>query len=153
MLECSEEEEAFGELEWSQGVWFQEWYGEKQPLKPLPTTTATLSKEMPTIKATDEPTLLQLTFFKTRCDSINITEQIETSNINLGLHLLEYANGVVTNAIRDQYHHDAAKINYEILQRWIQGKGMKPVQWSTLIDVLKKIELSPLAKEIADNLQ
>ena len=49
-----------------------------------------------------------------------------------------------------QYQHDAAKINYEILQQWIQGKGRQPVQWSTLIDVLKKIQLSVLAKKIGD---
>ena len=119
---------------------------------PPPTTTAH-PKEMPTIKATDQPTLLQLTYFETRSGSINIMEQIGTSYRSLGLFLLEDANGVVTKAIRDQYQHDAAKINYEILQRWIQGNWRQPVQWSTLFDVLKKIELSPLAKEVEDNLQ
>ena len=151
-LVCSEKNVRVGKMQWSHGVWFPEWHGGKQPPKPLPTTTA-LPQEMPTVKATDRPTLLQLTYFKTRSGSINITEQIGTSYRNLGLHLLEDANGVVTKAIRDQYHHNAATINYEILQRWIQGAGMQPVQWSTLIDVLKKIELSPLAKEIADSLQ
>ena len=151
-LVCSEQNVRVGKMQWSHGVWFPEWHREKQPPKPLPTTTA-LPQEMPTVKATDRPTLLQLTYFKTPSGSINITEQIGTSYRNLGLHLLEDANGVVTKAIRDQYHHDAATINYEILQRWIQGKGRQPVQWSTLIDVLKKIELSPLAKKIADSLQ
>ena len=151
-LVCSEQNVRVGKLQWSHGVWFPEWHGGKQPPKPLPTTAA-LPQEMPTVMATDRPTLLQLTYFKTRSGSINITEQIGTSYRNLGLHLLEDANGVVTKAIRDQYHHNAATINYEILQRWIQGAGMKPVQWSTLIDVLKKIELSPLAKKIADSLQ
>ena len=150
---CSETELGVGNLQWSQGVWFPEWHGEKQPPMPLPTTTA-LPKEMPSIKATDRPTLLQLTYFKTRSGSVNIMEQIGTSYRSLGLFLLEDANGVVTKAIRDQYpHHDAATINYEILQRWIQGNWRQPVQWSTLIDVLKKIELSRLAKEIEDNLQ
>ena len=151
-LVCSEKNVRVGKMQWSHGVWFPEWHGGKQPPKPLPMTTA-LPQEMPTVKATDRPTLLQLINFETRSGSINITEQIGTSYRNLGLHLLEDANGVVTKAIRDQYHHNAATINYEILQRWIQGAGMQPVQWSTLIDVLKKIELSPLAKEIADSLQ
>ena len=84
--------------------------------------------------------------------SIKITERIGTSYGKLGPLLLSDDDGAVTQAIRDQYHHDAAKINYEILQRWIQGAGMQPVQWSTLIDVLKKIELSPLAEEVADSL-
>ena len=54
---------------------------------------------------------------------------------------------------RHEHHHNAFKVNYDILKQWIQGKGRQPVQWSTLIDVLKKIELSPLAKKIADSLE
>ena len=138
-LVCSETELSVGKLQWSHGVWFPEWHGEKQPPKPLPT-----------IKATDRPTLPQLINFETRSDSIKITERIGTSYSKLGPLLLRDDDGSVTQAIRDQYQRDAAKINQEILQRWIQGK---PVQWSTLIDVLKKIELSELAKEILDNLQ
>ena len=187
LLECSETEEAVGEMEWSQGVWFQDWYREKE-LSPLPTTTTVSpqcmqytqipavsiqsqvqpkpeikqvpssgtspnmqsTQPLPTFKVTDQPTLSQFTYFETQSGSINITEQIGTSYRTLGLHLLEDANGVVTKAIRDQYQHDAAKINYEILQQWIQGKGRQPVQWSTLIDVLKKIQLSVLAKKIGD---
>ena len=84
---------------------------------------------------------------------MNVTERIGTSYGKLGPLLLRDDDGAVTQSIRDQYHHDAAKITQEILQRWIQGKGRQPVQWSTLIDVLKKIELSPLAKNIEDNLQ
>ena len=141
-LVCSETELSIGKLQWSHGVWFPEWHGEKQPPNPLPT-----------IKATDRPTLPQLINFETLRGSIKITERIGTSYSKLGPLLLRDNDGSVTQAIRDQYHHAASKINYEILQRWIQGEGRQPVQWSTLIDVLKKIELSPLAKEIADNLQ
>ena len=109
---------------------------------------------LPTIKATDRPTLPQLINFETwHSGSIKITERIGTSYHQLGPLLLRDDDGSVTNSIRDQYQRDAAKINYEILQRWIQGKGRQPVQWSTLIDVLKKIELSQLAREIADNMQ
>ena len=142
MLECSEEEEAVGELEWSQGVWFQEWHGEKQLPNPLPT-----------MKATNRPTLPQLINFETQSGRINITERIGKSYSKLGPLLLRDDDGSVTQSIRDQYHHDAANINYEIMQRWIQGKGMQCVQWSTLIDVLKKIELSQLSEEISNNLQ
>ena len=141
-LVCSEQNVRVGKLQWSHGVWFPEWHGGKQPPKPLPT-----------IKATDRPTLPQLINFETQCGSIKITERIGTSYGKLGPLLLRDDDGAVTQAIRDQYQRDAAKINYEILQRWIQGKGRQSVQWSTLIDVLKKIQLSELAKEIADNLQ
>ena len=148
-LKCSISGESLGPADDKHKVWlFAEpttpAQPQAQPQKP--------KERLPSTE--DTPTLPQLTYFETRSGSINITEQIGTSYRTLGPHLLEDANGAVTQAIRDQYsHHDAATINYEILKRWIQGKGMQPVQWSTLIDVLKKIELSPLAKEIEDNLQ
>ena len=56
------------------------------------------------------------------------------------------------------YHHraspeDATKINFQIFQKWIQGKGKLPVEWPTLIEVLKNIELVQLANEIEQNLK
>ena len=74
-------------------------------------------------------------------------DQIGTNYWDLGILLLNDAKGAVTEAIVKQYHEDAAKINREILQRWIQGQGM-PVEWATLIEVLKDIELTELAREI-----
>ena len=149
MLECSETEDIVGKLEWNQRVWFQDWHLEKQEkvLQQSPQPNERLP-------ATDcQPTLPQLIDFKTSTGSMNITECIGTSYSKLGPLLLRDNDGAVTQAIREQYHLDAAKINQEILQRWLQGKGRQPVQWFTLIDVLKKIQLSPLAKEIEDNLQ
>ena len=74
-------------------------------------------------------------------------DQIGTNYWDLGILLLNDAKGAVTKAIVKQYHEDAAEINREILQRWIQGQGM-PVEWATLIAVLKDIELTELAREI-----
>ena len=37
-LVCSEQNVRVGKLQWSHGVWFPEWHGEKQPINPLPTT-------------------------------------------------------------------------------------------------------------------
>ena len=101
----------------------------------------------------DRPTLPELIDFKTSTGSIKIIKCIGTHYDVLGTLLLQDNDGTVTQAIRDQYHHDAAKINYDIMRQWIQGKGRQPVQWSTLIDVLKKIELSVLAKKIEDVLK
>ena len=118
----------------------------------MPTTTA-LPQEMPTVKATDRPTLPQLIKFKTLSGGINITESIGLHYKQLGPLVLQDNDGTITETIERECFYKVKEINQEILQRWIQGKGMKPVQWSTLIDVLKKIELSPLAKKIADSLQ
>ena len=98
-------------------------------------------------------TLPQLILFETRSGSINILEQIGTDYWKLGVLLLEDATGKVTKAIIEQYHYDATNINLEILQRWIQGKGKLPVEWSTLVEVLKNIELVQLANEIEQNLK
>ena len=152
-LVCSETELGVGKLPWSHGVWFPEWRGEKQPPNPLPTTTAAPPKVIPTIKATDRPTLPQLINFETRFGSVNITESIGLLYKQLGPLLLQDNDGTITESIERECFYKVKEINQMILQRWIQGKGRQPVQWSTLIDVLKKIELSPLAKEIDDNLQ
>ena len=101
----------------------------------------------------DRPTLLQLLDFKTSSGNMNIVKQIGADYNLLGIFLLQDDDRAITDAIADEHHHNAFKVNNEILKQWIQGKGMQPVQWSTLIDVLNKIELSTLAKKIEDNLQ
>ena len=100
----------------------------------------------------DKPTLPELIAFKTQSGSIDITEEIGTYYYKLGPLLLKDENGAVTGAIIDEYHN-AARINHEILKRWLGGTGLKPVQWSILISVLRNIKLSTLADRIADNLQ
>ena len=42
----------------------------------------------------------------------------------------------------------AKEINLEILQKWTEGNGKKPVAWETLVNVLCKIGLTTLADEI-----
>ena len=99
------------------------------------------------------PTLPELIRFKTRSGSINILKQIGTHYRELGVLLLEDATGEVTRAIIEQHCEDATKINFQIFQKWIQGKGKLPVEWSTLVEVLKNIELVQLANEIEQNLK
>ena len=147
-LKCSISGESLGPADDKHKVWLS-----AEPTTPAQ-PQAQPQKPKERLPATeDRPTLPQLIDFKTSTGNINVTERIGTSYGKLGPLLLRDDDGSVTQAIRDQYQRDAAKINYEILQRWIQGKGRLPVQWSTLIDVLKKIELLELAKKIEDNLQ
>ena len=94
-------------------------------------------------------TLPELLRFRTA--SGKLMDQIGTNYWDLGILLLNDAKGAITKAIVKQYHEDAAKINREILQRWIQGQGM-PVEWATLIEVLRDIELTELAREIEKNI-
>ena len=69
----------------------------------------------------------------------------------LGILLLNDKSGAEVNTIVAKYHGDAEEINLEILRLWIGGKG-KPVNWDTLIGVLKKIGLGTLAGDIQDGL-
>ena len=94
-----------------------------------------------------QPNLSQLICFKTGSGSINVPEQIGAHHIELGVLLLNDTNGTVTQAIMEQ-HPKAFNINFEILQRWIQGKGKLPVAWATLIEVLRDIKLSELAHQV-----
>ena len=50
--------------------------------------------------------------------------------------------------MENEHSRNAERINVEILQEWISGKGKKPVIWATLTRVLRDVELSILASEI-----
>ena len=82
---------------------------------------------------------------------INIPEQIGTNYSRFGILLLNDKSGAEVKAIVMQSREDAEQINLEILRQWIGGKG-KPLSWDTLIDVLKKIGLNTLARDIQDSL-
>ena len=45
-------------------------------------------------------------------------------------------------------YNDTEQINTEILQEWLTGRGRQPVTWTTLVEVLRDIELSILAGDI-----
>ena len=44
--------------------------------------------------------------------------------------------------------NDANEINIEITEEWVAGKGIHPINWKTLTEVLRDNELSTLAEEI-----
>ena len=56
--------------------------------------------------------------------------------------------GARVDAIEKKYHEVAKDINLEILSKWVNGSGKKPVTWKTLIDVLLEIGLTTLADDI-----
>ena len=79
----------------------------------------------------------------TQC--LNIPCGIGTSYNEFGIHLLQDDNGVRVSAIEHQYHGAAEDINCHILQEWLQGRGISPVSWATLVDTLRTIQLNELA--------
>ena len=72
---------------------------------------------------------------------INIAVQVGAKYSTFGIFLLEDETGAIVKALKMQFLGDAEEIIMAILTKWLQGKGMKPVAWSTLVTVLQRINL------------
>ena len=79
---------------------------------------------------------------------VSIPVQIATKYVQFGTFLLNDRNGSKVKIIARKNHYDAEQINTEIFQEWLDGRGKKPVTWTTLVEVLRDIELSILAGDI-----
>lgn len=99
------------------------------------------------------PALNEITSFEVTPDKkIKILEQIGAKYREFGVLLLEDGNGAVVTYIAKQNHYNAVDVNNDILMRWLEDDGKKPVTWSTLISVLNDVGLKALAKTIKDSL-
>ena len=95
------------------------------------------------------PTLLELLRFTCANQRvINIPVEIATKYVWFGTFLLDDRNGSRVKIMAHKHHYDAERINTEILQEWLTGRGRQPVTWATLVKVLHDIKLSTLAGEI-----
>ena len=92
------------------------------------------------------PELLRFTCTDQRV--INIPVEIATRYVQFATFLLDDRTGSRVKIMAHKHHYDAERINTEILQEWLTGRGKQPVNWATLTDVLRDIELSTLASEI-----
>eukprot|EP00731_Ephydatia_muelleri_P033297 Em0027g45a len=84
------------------------------------------------------PTLPELLSFSER--RVNIAEQIGADYLKFGIFLLEDSNGAIVTALENEHLKNAERINVAILQKWLEGKGVEPVTWSTLVTVLQTIK-------------
>ena len=69
--------------------------------------------------------------------------------MQFGAVLLDESTGARVRSLEHQHQRNAERINQEILQEWLAGSGKQPVSWATLVEVLRDIELSTLADDIA----
>ena len=44
-------------------------------------------------------------------------------------------------ALENEHLKNAERMNVAILQKWLEGKGVKPVTWSTLLTALQKMNI------------
>ena len=72
-------------------------------------------------------------------EKLNVAIRVGAKYSTFGIFLLEDKTGTILEALEVEHRGNAERINMAILQRWLQGKGMKSVTWSALIEVLRKI--------------
>ena len=98
---------------------------------------------------------LELTMPNLLCNGqlkINIPLEIGVSYRQFGILLLEDDRGnLMDTIIHDERCNGVLNINLTILQKWLNGTG-KPPTWSSLIEVLRDIELNSLADDIENEL-
>ena len=85
---------------------------------------------MPTAK----PTLPELNGTK-----VDVVQKVGARYEKFGIALLNDADEGIVKALEYQFQRDCASINTEILRRWLQGSGLCPVNWSTLVNALEGI--------------
>ena len=95
-----------------------------------------------------KPTLPQLLNFPGKSGKINIPERIGLYYKTFGIFLLNDENGAKIDCIAKE-EGELIHITLKILSKWLQGEGMQPPMWSTIIEVLKKSNLGVLAEEIS----
>ena len=83
------------------------------------------------------PGLHELLALQGRNEQINIPQQIGLKWKWVGTSLLEDRSGNIVSAIEQQYRGNVEGINTEILQRWIQGRGIADRSWRGLLGVLR----------------
>ena len=83
------------------------------------------------------PTLMELLSFSDK--KVNIAERIGVNYYKFGIFLLEDSDGVIVKALEKEHLKNAEEINMAILQRWLEGKSVKPVTWSTLVTALQNV--------------
>ena len=74
--------------------------------------------------------------------------RIGTKYHEFGILLLDDTTGDKVHNLEHKYREDAERINTEILQEWVAGRGKQPVTWETLTEVLCDVELCTLASDI-----
>ena len=98
----------------------------------------------------DQPTLPELISFQSREGKVNIAEKISIQYYEFGIQLLDDKDGSYIQAIAHRHLRDAVRINTDILEEWLQGRGIQPVSWTTLVEVLEDIDLGTLAGDIRE---
>ena len=78
---------------------------------------------------------------------LKVPQQVGSNYSKFGIFLLNDQMGNRMKAIEQNCHWQAEPIVQNILQEWLEGKGL-PVTWESLVLTLRDIDLSVLANQI-----
>ena len=81
-----------------------------------------------------------------------IITKIAPNYHDFGIFLLNDEDGSIIDSIVMKFREDPNRITYDILKRWLQGRGVGPVTYATLVEVLKKAGLNEPAETIKSSL-
>ena len=82
----------------------------------------------------------------------DIVAEVQNSYQQLGMQLLDDANGLRVKSIETAKRGDPGDITVEVLRQWLQGKGRSPVTWEMLVECLQKANLNVPADYIEKTL-
>ncbi len=105
-----------------------------------------------TIIIEHSPTMMALLKFEGNTRSYDIRQEIGIRYRECCTFLLNDRDGAKLQAIEGQCQRNALWINHEIFSRWFQGEGGNPVNWATLIGVLRDTRMNSLADDICATL-
>ena len=98
----------------------------------------------------DKPSLMQIGAFPLHDGgNIDIMEEI-AGDSSFVTCILQDTNGNTIKGIRNYVRGD---VSDEVFNRWLNGKGKRPVTWQTLIDCLEVARLMTLAGYIKGKME
>ncbi len=102
------------------------------------------------IHAAGRPILAELISICGDNDSkFNVARDVGARYFQLCVFLLKDDHGNIAAALEKEHSKNGEDINCHVLRRWLNGEGLLPVSWATLIGVLKdRMRLIPLAEKI-----
>ena len=106
----------------------------------MSTTIITLSLSMFSVLSGDRPTLPELL-------CLNVHSKVGANYYTFGILLLN-DDGSLVDSMEVECHSRPERIVIKILQEWLQGNGLLPVTWNTLIETLKNTGLPELAADV-----
>ena len=99
-----------------------------------------------------KPEMNKLVLKKANGDEVDVLQDLGGDYQTFGTIILEDKRGAIMEDINDN-HSRANDRKREIMRRFINGKGMKPVTWRTVVTVLNEMRLTELVSDIEEALK